>query len=171
LRCHLKCPLWHVGDLILLGKEALKVPALDLTRRITFEPLRSLVPMGDAAFRIQHVQGVIGYTVNEQFEVLIARSSCNLASPGAPECQRAQSHTENNGSDDKRGSRAASAHGSNLVCGTPDPGSETTAGARSIRPEGVLRRSILREYSADPVSARTQLCGRLDVPGSATGRP
>ena len=62
----------QVRGAILVGIEPREMLADDLVVRIALEPLRATVPARHLSLRIEHVDGVIVHTLDEQAEMLLA---------------------------------------------------------------------------------------------------
>ena len=67
----LKRLLRLAGCAILLGIELREVLADNLVREIAFDPLRAGIPVGHAAFGVEHVDGVVGDALHQQPELLL----------------------------------------------------------------------------------------------------
>ena len=57
---------------VLLGVELREVAADDLVRQVALDPLRAGIPVGHAAFGVEHVDRVVGDALHQQAELLLA---------------------------------------------------------------------------------------------------
>src|SRR4029079_1222122 len=63
---------------VFLGEEDREMPTDDLLRGIALDPLAAEVPVRDAAFRIEHVDRVIGDTLHQDAKTLLALAQRGL---------------------------------------------------------------------------------------------
>jgi hypothetical protein len=76
--CGLQADTWEPSGAVGFRVEVGEVPANDLFGGITFDVLRAGVPARHVAVDIQHIDGIVGDTLNEQSELFFAFAKFSL---------------------------------------------------------------------------------------------
>jgi hypothetical protein len=63
--------LGHAGLPVLLGKKARVMLADDLLGGVALDPLHARIPAGDVPLRVEHVDRIVGDSIDEQAELLV----------------------------------------------------------------------------------------------------